>query len=60
MCWLLPAQEEGEEAGGKTLKIYWEVLGFVFQNVLSLSITELGEKGGKKKRGGGGESLFAL
>jgi len=47
MWWLLPAREEGEEAGGKKLKIHWEF--FVFKNVLSLCITELGERKGKKK-----------
>lgn len=28
MCWLLTAQEKGEEAGGETLKIYWECFSF--------------------------------
>lgn len=47
MWQLLLAQEEGEEAGGKNLKICWEF--FVFKNVLSLCITELGKRDKKKK-----------
>lgn len=46
MWQLLPAQEEGEKAGGKTLKTCREF--FVLKKVLPLCNTELGERGGKK------------
>lgn len=51
MWQLLPAQEEGEKAGGKTLKTCREY--FVLKKVLPLCNTELGERGGEK-------SLFAI
>lgn len=47
MWQLLPAQEEGEETGGKTLKTCREF--FVLRKVLSLCDTELRERGAEKR-----------
>lgn len=47
MWQLLPAQEEGEKAGGKILKTCREY--FVLKKILSLRDTELGEKKGAEK-----------
>lgn len=47
MWQLLPAQQEGEEAGGKILKTGREF--FVLQKVLSLCDAELGEEKGAEK-----------
>lgn len=41
-----PGKREREKAGGKNLKIHWEF--FVFENVLTPCITELGKSGGGK------------
>lgn len=45
MCWLLPAQEEGEEAGGEILKIYWEF--FCFSKCFVFVLLNWGREGKK-------------